>query len=191
MRSRTEATSGTTTRLAGCASSVTRTSGASAEVAAVLLETTILIDLLRRRPGAAARLRSLREAGDSAYACAINVEEIVRGLRSGEDEAARRLFAELRIVPLGADEGRRTGAWCRRLESLGGGRTLTQADCLIAAAALSIGGRLATGNPKDFPIPRSRSSTRLPASSRRPLGPRAAPRDGRDGADPRSGGGGI
>ncbi|MFN2467929.1 MAG: hypothetical protein ABR521_07365 [Gaiellaceae bacterium] len=29
---------------------------------------------------------------------------------------------------------------------------LTQADCLIAAAALSAGARLATGNPKDFPM---------------------------------------
>ena len=29
-------------------------------------------------------------------------------------------------------------------------RTLSQADCLIAAAAQSIGARLATGNPKDF-----------------------------------------
>ena len=32
------------------------------------------------------------------------------------------------------------------------GRTLSQADCLVAAAALQIGGRLATGNPKDFPM---------------------------------------
>jgi predicted nucleic acid-binding protein len=32
------------------------------------------------------------------------------------------------------------------------GRTLTQADCLIAAAALTLGGQLATGNPKDFPM---------------------------------------
>jgi predicted nucleic acid-binding protein len=34
--------------------------------------------------------------------------------------------------------------------------TLAQADCLVAAAALSIGGRLATGNPKDFPMPELR-----------------------------------
>jgi predicted nucleic acid-binding protein len=30
--------------------------------------------------------------------------------------------------------------------------TLAQADCLVAAAALVVGGRLATGNPKDFPM---------------------------------------
>jgi hypothetical protein len=29
----------------------------------------------------------------------------------------------------------------------------TQADCLIAAAAIGVGARLATGNPKHFPMP--------------------------------------
>jgi predicted nucleic acid-binding protein len=54
-------------------------------------------------------------------------------------------------VPLGADEGWRAGAWRRSFAARG--QTLAQADCLVAAAALSIGGRLATGNPKDFPMP--------------------------------------
>jgi predicted nucleic acid-binding protein len=30
--------------------------------------------------------------------------------------------------------------------------TLAQADCLIAAAAVSVGVPLATGNPEDFPM---------------------------------------
>jgi predicted nucleic acid-binding protein len=30
--------------------------------------------------------------------------------------------------------------------------SLSQADCLIAAAAVAVGARLATGNPKDFPM---------------------------------------
>jgi predicted nucleic acid-binding protein len=32
------------------------------------------------------------------------------------------------------------------------GVTLSQADCLIASAAVGAGARLATGNPKDFPM---------------------------------------
>jgi len=32
------------------------------------------------------------------------------------------------------------------------GRTLGLADCLIAAAAIASGARLATGNPKVFPM---------------------------------------
>jgi predicted nucleic acid-binding protein len=118
-------------------------------MAAILLDTTVVIDLLRGRSGAVRRLRALREAGDPCV-CAINVEETVRGLRPAEGEQASRLFRGLRIVPLGEREGQQAGEW--RREHAARGRTLTQADCLVAAAALSVGGRLATENAKDFPM---------------------------------------
>lgn len=120
-------------------------------MSAILLDTTVLIDLLRGRPGAISRLRAVREAGDQPHACAINVEEVVRGLREAETEAARTLFAGLRIVALGETEGWRAGSWRRDFAVRGS--TLSQADCLVAAAAASIGGRVATGNPTDFPMP--------------------------------------
>jgi predicted nucleic acid-binding protein len=120
-------------------------------MAAVLLDTTVLIDLLRGRAGAAERLRTVRESGDVPYVCAINIEEIHRGLRGGpEGEAASRLIEGMLIAPLGRDEGERAGTW--RREHAERGLTLSQADCLIAAAANSIAGRLATGNPRDFPM---------------------------------------
>jgi len=127
------------------------TRGGSADVSAILLDTTVLIDLLRGRPGAAGRLHALRLAGDQPYACAVNVEEIARGLREQEEQAAQSLFAGLRIVPLAADEGWRAGVWRRIFAAQG--QTLAQSDCLVAAAAFSLGGRLATGNPRDFPMP--------------------------------------
>jgi len=119
-------------------------------VASVHLDTTILIDLLRGRPEAARRLHDLRGAGDVPSVCAVNVEETVRGLRPRELASARALFAGLRIAPLGAVEGWQAGEWRRDFARRG--RTLSQADCLVAAAALSLGGRLATGNPRDFPM---------------------------------------
>ena len=119
-------------------------------MAAVLLDTTVVIDLLRGRHGAITSLRALREAGDSVYVCAITVEETVRGLRSGEDERVRGLFAGLRPAVLADEEGWQAGAWRRRYAERG--QTLSQADCLIAAAALSVRARLATGNPRDFPM---------------------------------------
>jgi predicted nucleic acid-binding protein len=118
-------------------------------VAAVLLDTTVLIDALRGR-SATDRIRGLRRSGDVAYTCAINVEEIVRGLRPGEDRAAARLLNALRIAPLGREEGELAGRWRRDFGAKG--ITLTQADCLVAAAAVGVGARLATGNPKDFPM---------------------------------------
>jgi predicted nucleic acid-binding protein len=116
---------------------------------AVLLDTTVLIDLLRGRP-AVQRMHALRAAGDVPYVCAVNVEETIRGLRPREEPAARVLFSGVRTVPLGEDEGRRAGEWRRSYARRG--RTLAQADCLVAAAALAVGGRLATGNPRDFPM---------------------------------------
>jgi predicted nucleic acid-binding protein len=120
-------------------------------MAAVLLDTTVVIDLLRGRSGAARRLRGVREAGDAPYVCAINIEEVARGLRrSAEEDDAQRLFAGLRIVELGEPEGWQAGVW--RGECASRGVSLSQADCLVAAAAHSVGGRLATGNPRDFPM---------------------------------------
>lgn len=119
-------------------------------MAAVVLDTTVVIDLLRNHSDAVGRLRSLREVGDQPYVCAITVEETYRGARDAEREPTRRLFEGLRLAPLGVTEGRRAGDW--RRESAHAGVTLTQADCLIAAAAVGLGGRLATGNPKDFPM---------------------------------------
>lgn len=121
-------------------------------MAVVLLDTTVLIDLLRGRSGALERLRSLRERGDVPATCAINVEEVHRGLRDDRElDAGRALIAGLAVIPLGEAEGARAGAW--RREHAGGGQTLTQADCLIAAAAVTAKARLATGNPRDFPMP--------------------------------------
>ena len=119
-------------------------------MAAVLLDTTVLIDLLRGRQGARNRLTALREAGDEAWTSAINVEEVARGLRPGEQEATRRLVDGLRVAPLGSREGWLAGEWRRQFAEHG--VTLAQADCLVAAAAAAVNARLATGNVKHFPM---------------------------------------
>ena len=117
----------------------------------LLLDTTVLIDALRDR-AAAQRLRELRRADElRPLICAVNVEELWRGARRDEEEAIRRLISALRTVPLTAREGELAGSWRRDFAARG--VTLSQADCLIAAAAVSAGARLATGNPADFPMP--------------------------------------
>ena len=118
-------------------------------MARVLLDTTVLIDALRGRP-AAERVRPLRRRGDTAYVSVVNVEEVVRGLRPGEEAAVLRFFRGLRLAPLGQAEGAQAGRWRRNRSAQG--VTLAQADCLVAAAALSVGARVATGNPRHFPM---------------------------------------
>lgn len=115
----------------------------------VLLDTTVLIDHLRGRP-AADRVEALALAGDVLATTAINVEEVVRGLKANEQAQADALFLGLVVLPLGLVEGTLAGVWRREFASRG--TTLSQADCLIAAAAVTAGARLATGNPKDFPM---------------------------------------
>lgn len=116
----------------------------------VLLDTTVLIDVLRGRPGAVQRLESLRRQPGVPWTTPINVEEIHRGLRSEELPAADQLFDGLRIIDIGRREGELAGRW--RREHAIRGITLTQADCLIAAAAVGRAVPLATGNPKHFPM---------------------------------------
>ncbi len=119
-------------------------------MAAVLLDSTVVVDVLRGRPRTIARLDGVEARGDLPYVCAVTIEEVTCGLLPREQEAAEVLFAGLAIAPLGMPEGRLAGYWRRTFRRRG--KTLTQSDCLIAAAAVGIGSSLATGNPRDFPM---------------------------------------
>lgn len=119
-------------------------------MAFVLLDTTVVIDVLKERPRTTERFLELESTGDVPHVCAITVEEVSAWLRPRERERAAAMFEGLSIAPLGLAEGRLAGWWRRRYRT--SGRTLTQADALIAAAAAGIGARLATGNVKDFPM---------------------------------------
>lgn len=116
----------------------------------LLLDTTVLIDALRGRP-AAERMRALRGTGTSLWICAINFEEVMRGTVAAEEAVVLRFLNALRMAPLSQAEGDLGGRW--RRDHARKGSTLSQADCLIAAAAVGLGARLATANPKHFPMP--------------------------------------
>ena len=116
----------------------------------IVLDSTVLIDALRGRP-AAEQVAGLRREGREPWVCAISVEEVWRGLHDEEVPVAVRLFRGLRLAPLGVAEARRAGTW--RRDHARNGATLSQADCLIAAAAVGIDAPLATANIADFPMP--------------------------------------
>lgn len=119
----------------------------------LLLDTTVLIDVLRDRP-VRQRVLELQATGQVPFTCAVNVEEVARGLRPEERASCRDLVESLRLAPLGVEEGWRAGQWRQRFATRG--VTLSQSDCLIAAAALGVRARLATGNPRHFPMPEIR-----------------------------------
>lgn len=116
----------------------------------LLLDSTVLIDVLRGG-SATQRLVELQASGGAPpFVCAVNVEEVWRGARPPEIEGIRNLLTGLRIAPLDVPEGELAGRWRREFAERGA--TLSQADCLIAAAAVGVGARLATGNPGHFPM---------------------------------------
>lgn len=114
-----------------------------------VLDSTVLIDFLRGRP-AVQRVAALRARRDRVATTAINVEEIVRGLRGTEQDTAEALFDGLPVLVIDREVAAIAGRW--RQDHARRGVTLWQADCLVAAAAHRAGGTLVTGNPEDFPM---------------------------------------
>ena len=72
------------------------------------------------------RVIGLRTSGDVPATTAVNVEEIVRGLRTDETEAARRLFSGLIILPIDSRAAWQAGMWRRKFAARG--MTLYQSD---------------------------------------------------------------
>jgi len=75
----------------------------------------------------------------------------MRGAATHDETATARFLKGFHLAPLGRREGELAGRW--RRDYARKGITLGQGDCLIAAAAVAIDARLATGNPKHFPMP--------------------------------------
>ncbi|HKC24937.1 MAG TPA: type II toxin-antitoxin system VapC family toxin [Thermoanaerobaculia bacterium] len=116
-----------------------------------LLDTSVLIDTLRGRGERPALLRRLLEGGHLLACCAINVAELVAGMRPRERAPTMKLLDSLEHYDITRSVAERAGTlrqeWARR------GRTLTIADLLIASIALEHRLVLVTDNVKDFPMP--------------------------------------
>ncbi len=117
----------------------------------VLLDTSVLIDLLHNRKEPARLIRDLTVRGVILATSSVNIAELYAGMRSGEESATEELIAGLECLPLTSEIARNAGnivAARRRI-----GKTHSLADMMIAAAAIEHGYRLLTDNRKDFEIP--------------------------------------
>lgn len=114
----------------------------------LLLDTTVLIDLLRGRKNRRELLAELVQGGHTLATAAINVGEVYAGMRPGEQARTEALLTNLLIVPMTADIARRAGMlkcqWARK------GKTLSLPDMIVAATAIESGDALMTDNYKDF-----------------------------------------
>jgi predicted nucleic acid-binding protein len=118
----------------------------------VLFDTTILVDLLERKPKAIARLRALAENGAQMAISIVSMAEVHAGVLPGEEERTARLLDLFDILPLTETLAKKAGELAAARRRLGRGSTLD--DMMIAATALEHGYQLYTTNKKDFETPK-------------------------------------
>ena len=117
----------------------------------LLLDTTVLIDALRRRGQRRELIADLVRAGHVIATTTLNIAEIYAGIRTGDEPDAEALFEWLHVYDLNGLSARLAGrlknTWSRK------GRTLSLADAIIAAIAIQNECQLLTDNQKHFPMP--------------------------------------
>ena len=117
---------------------------------AVLLDTDILIEVLRQRDDAILeRWRQLGRDRQLVLYTPVTTAELWHGLREGEEAAVSKVLETLICVPLDAEIGRRAGSYLRQFYRSHG---LDLGDALIAAAAAVHGCALWTRNRKHYPM---------------------------------------
>ena len=115
----------------------------------VVLDSDVIIEILRGREAVVRQLESLEESGVPTYCTPISWAEVYAGLRTGEEEVTRAFFEARGEVILDSDVGRRAGSYLARF-----GRThgVEIADALVAAAASTSVLSLWTLNRKHYPM---------------------------------------
>ena len=115
----------------------------------VLLDTDVIIEVLRGKPGAVDAVSKLERSGVPTYCTAISWAEIFAGLRRGEEPVTEAFFTARGEVVLDARAGRRAGAY---LAAFARSHAVELADALVAAAASTSGLKLWTLNRKHYPM---------------------------------------
>lgn len=113
----------------------------------IVLDTTVLVDILRGDESAASYLLEL----DDIPACSeLSRVETVRGLRSGERRAAEQLFGGLRWLPVDEAIAREAGDLGRRYRR--SHAHIGVVDLVVAASARLLRTDVATTNTRHFPM---------------------------------------
>lgn len=117
----------------------------------LLLDTSILIDLINNRRKRRELFAELNRQSNSFAITAINIAEIYSGALPTETEATATFLENFFSYDLNSATARQAGSLRRTW--LAKGITLSLPDCLIAAVAIEHNLTLVTDNRKDFPMP--------------------------------------
>lgn len=117
----------------------------------LLIDTSVLIDVLRTRNQRRELLANLARSGHTLATTILNVAELYSGMRHGEEARTEAFLSGLLCYVLTGAAARLAGtlksAWSQK------GRTVALADTIVAAIAIEHRCHLLTDNRKDFPIP--------------------------------------
>jgi len=116
----------------------------------LLLDTSVLIDVLRARNRRRGQLAELVQAGHTLATTVLNVAELYAGMRPGEEGRTEAFLGGLHCFDLTGASARLAGKlkfeWAQK------GRTLALADTIVAAIAMENRCQLFTDNRRDFPM---------------------------------------
>jgi tRNA(fMet)-specific endonuclease VapC len=120
---------------------------------AVVLDTDILIDLLRNKKEAGALISEMEKKGVQFFTTAVNAHELFYGAHKSTHKkesllATRRLLRRIPILHLTLRSAQKSGRILAELEAKG--QSTGIADVLVAAIALTRGYGLATRNGRHF-----------------------------------------
>jgi len=117
----------------------------------VLLDTSVLINLLHGREQPVRLIRDLTVRGFILATSSVNIAELYAGMRKGEEPATEELISGLECLTLTPELARRAGSITAERRRVG--KTHSLVDMMIAATAIGCGYTLITDNRKDFEIP--------------------------------------
>ena len=122
---------------------------ASPALTGVLLDSDVIIEILRGNARIAGALGAMERGSIPTYCSAVSWAEIFAGIRPGEEPAAEGFLHARGEVVIDAATGRRAGSYLLRYARSHG---IGIADALIAAAASTTGLQLWTLNRRHYPM---------------------------------------
>ena len=117
----------------------------------ILVDTSVLINLLHLRKEPVALIRELTLRGLELAISSVNIAELYGGMRKGEEHATAELLSAFKWVSLTPEIAKKAGEITAARREVGRNHSLD--DMMIAATAIEHGYALLTDNRKDFEIP--------------------------------------
>jgi predicted nucleic acid-binding protein len=117
----------------------------------LLLDSCIVIDVLRARQDRHIWLAAQATAGHELHCSVLTITEVLAGMRPHEQPRTLALLANLTSLDVTYSIAEHAGLLAQQWRSRG--VTLSLPDTTIAATAIAHGLMLVTDNHKDFPMP--------------------------------------